>query len=79
MGTGSLSTIMTASMGVGTSARAQTINNGPIATCSCLVGLNSFDLLSLCRPRQSRHIPSLAPWAPMSGYTLYVFRRAVVT
>ncbi|GFU80388.1 uncharacterized protein TNCV_3521601 [Trichonephila clavipes] len=44
-----------------------------------LVGLNSFDLSSLCRPRRSRHIPSLAPWAPMSGYTLYVFRRAVVT
>ncbi|GFX95154.1 hypothetical protein TNCV_3606131 [Trichonephila clavipes] len=43
------------------------------------VGLNSFDLLSLCRPRRSRHIPSLAPWAPMSGYTLYVSRRAVVT
>ncbi|GFX40780.1 hypothetical protein TNCV_3760041 [Trichonephila clavipes] len=25
------------------------------------VGLNSFDLLSLCRPRRSRYIPSLAP------------------
>ncbi|GFT15512.1 hypothetical protein TNCV_3265191 [Trichonephila clavipes] len=41
------------------------------------VGHISFDLLSLCRTRRSRHIPSLAPWAPMSGYTLYVFRRAV--
>ncbi|GFU90222.1 hypothetical protein TNCV_3874261 [Trichonephila clavipes] len=44
-----------------------------------LVGLNSFDPLSLCRPRRSRHIPSLAQWVLMSGYTLYVFRRAVVT
>ncbi|GFW48283.1 hypothetical protein TNCV_1108461 [Trichonephila clavipes] len=33
MGAGSLFTIMTASMGVGTPARAQTINNGPMATC----------------------------------------------
>ncbi|GFX36146.1 hypothetical protein TNCV_4216681 [Trichonephila clavipes] len=42
-------------------------------------GLGFLELLSLCRPRRSRHIPSLAPWAPMSGYTLYVSRRAVVT
>ncbi|GFX98742.1 hypothetical protein TNCV_1503201 [Trichonephila clavipes] len=40
------------------------------------VRLNSFDLLSLCR---YLHISSLAPWVPMSGYTLYVFRRTVVT
>ncbi|GFT26247.1 hypothetical protein TNCV_3336281 [Trichonephila clavipes] len=34
MGASSLVTIMTASMGVGTPARAQTINNGPMATCT---------------------------------------------
>ncbi|GFX17066.1 hypothetical protein TNCV_4265921 [Trichonephila clavipes] len=34
MGNGSLSTIMTASMSVGTPARAQTINNGPMVTCT---------------------------------------------
>ncbi|GFV83262.1 hypothetical protein TNCV_1899881 [Trichonephila clavipes] len=34
MGAGSLFTIMTASMGVGTPARTQTINNGPMATCT---------------------------------------------
>ncbi|GFV74840.1 hypothetical protein TNCV_1040781 [Trichonephila clavipes] len=32
MGAGSLFTLMTASMDVGTPARAQTINNGPMAT-----------------------------------------------
>ncbi|GFS48847.1 hypothetical protein TNCV_293071 [Trichonephila clavipes] len=44
-----------------------------------LFGLNSFDLLSLCEPRRSRHIPSLTPWELKSRYTLYLFRRAVVT
>ncbi|GFT05472.1 hypothetical protein TNCV_124531 [Trichonephila clavipes] len=55
--------------------------NHPLMFCplAAPVGLNSFYLLSLCRPRRSGHIPSLAPCAPMSGYTLYVFRRAVVT
>ncbi|GFU30671.1 hypothetical protein TNCV_109281 [Trichonephila clavipes] len=43
---------------------------------SAPIGLGSFELLSL---RRSRRIPALAPWAPMSGYTLYVSRRAVVT
>ncbi|GFV87611.1 hypothetical protein TNCV_778951 [Trichonephila clavipes] len=41
--------------------------------------LSDSDLLSLRRPRRFRHIPYLDPWAPMSGYTLYVSRRAVVT
>ncbi|GFW61517.1 hypothetical protein TNCV_347651 [Trichonephila clavipes] len=43
------------------------------------IRLGSFELLSLCRSRRSRRIPALAPWAPMSGYTLYVSRRAIVT
>ncbi|GFT37355.1 hypothetical protein TNCV_4285051 [Trichonephila clavipes] len=34
MGTSSLFTIVTASMGVGTPARAQPINNGSMATCT---------------------------------------------
>ncbi|GFV29653.1 hypothetical protein TNCV_330191 [Trichonephila clavipes] len=34
MGAGSLFTIMAASMGVGTPAQAQTINNGPMARCT---------------------------------------------
>ncbi|GFX88144.1 hypothetical protein TNCV_159591 [Trichonephila clavipes] len=52
----------------------------PLMFCpfSAPIGLGSFELLSLCRPRRSRHIPSLAPWEPMSGYTLYVSRRAVI-
>ncbi|GFV49900.1 uncharacterized protein TNCV_1391821 [Trichonephila clavipes] len=55
--------------------------NHPLMFCpfAAPVGFGSLDLLSLCRPRRSRHIPSLAPWAPMSGYTLYVSRCAVVT
>ncbi|GFY12859.1 transposable element Tcb1 transposase [Trichonephila clavipes] len=43
------------------------------------MGLGSFELLSLNRSHPFRHIPAQAPWAPMSGYTLCVSRRAAVT
>ncbi|GFV55790.1 transposable element Tc1 transposase [Trichonephila clavipes] len=46
---------------------------------SAPIGLGSFELLSLNRSHPFRHIAAQAPRAPMSGYTLYVSRRAAVT
>ncbi|GFU79516.1 uncharacterized protein TNCV_2915761 [Trichonephila clavipes] len=46
---------------------------------SAPIGLGSFELLSLSRSHQFRRIPDLAPRTPMSGYTLCVSRRTVVT
>ncbi|GFW30756.1 uncharacterized protein TNCV_4088761 [Trichonephila clavipes] len=53
----------------------------PLMFCpfSAPIGLGSFELLSLSRSHRFRCIPALAPCAPMSGYTLCVSRRAVVT
>ncbi|GFW52703.1 uncharacterized protein TNCV_2392831 [Trichonephila clavipes] len=53
----------------------------PLMFCpfSAPIGLGSFELVSLSRSHRFRRIPALAPWAPMSGYTLCVSRRAVVT
>ncbi|GFT98472.1 uncharacterized protein TNCV_3951461 [Trichonephila clavipes] len=53
----------------------------PLMFCpsSAPIGLCSFELLSLSRSHKFQRIPDLAPRAPMSGYTLCVSRRAVVT